>query len=298
MKKNLTVSYSTVIGCNVLWGVLGAFWDLLSGVDPFYILAHRIVWSVLFTLLLLLAAGKGHEIKAVFRNRSALARCALCGLLITVNWGTYIYAVSSGRTLDSSLGYFIQPITVVIIGVLFFREKLRKLEKITVLFAAAAILFLLLRTGTVPYLALILGTSFSLYGAAKKNLDMPPALTLFLETIAVLPLAVAFIIWSHTAGEPLAALTGWRLVLLPIGGIVTSVPLLLFAAGVRHLPYYLTGILFFLNPTIQFLMSIFFFRETLDPNRLIAFILIWVGILFTIADKIFIGIHEKKKQTS
>ncbi len=296
MKKNLIVSYSTVFGCNILWGVLGAFWDLLSGVDPFYILSHRIVWSAVFSLILLLAAGKGQEIKEAFRNRAAMLRCACCGFFITVNWGMYIYAVTSDHTLDSSLGYFIQPIVVVLIGILFFREKLHKLEKVTIFFAAAAILFLLLRTGTMPWIALVLGTSFSLYGAVKKNLDMPPALTLFLETISVLPLALVFIGWSHSTGDPLAALQGWRLLLLPLGGIVTSVPLLLFAAGVRHIPYYLVGILFYLNPTIQFFMSIFFFCETLDPTRLTAFVIIWIGILFTIADKVLLGINEKKKQ--
>ncbi len=296
MKKNLIISYSTVFGCNILWGVLGAFWDLLSGTDPFYILAHRIAWSALFSLLLLLAMGKGREIKEALCCRAAVLRCACCGLLITVNWGTYIYAVSSGRTLDTSLGYFIQPIIVVLMGILFFHEKLRKLEKVTVLFAAAAILSLLLRTGTMPWLALLVGSSFSLYGGVKKSLDLPPALSLFLETLCVLPLALIFIFWSHSSGDPLAALPGWRLLLLPIGGIVTSVPLLLFATGVRHIPYYLVGILFYLNPTIQFLMSIFFFHETLDPARLTAFIIIWVGILFTIADKVLLGIHEKKKQ--
>ena len=297
MKKDQLFSYSTVIGCNILWGVLGAYWSLLAGVDSFYILAHRIVWSALFSLILLLAAGKGREIKEALRNRSAMARCACCGLLITVNWGTYIYAVSSAHTLDSSLGYFIQPITVVLIGILFFREKLRKLEKITVLFAAAAIFSLLIRTGSVPYLALILGTSFSLYGAVKKNLDMPPALTLFLETVSVLPLALIFIAYSHSTGDPLAALSGWEYLLLPFGGIVTSVPLLLFAAGVRHMPYYLVGILFYLNPSIQFLMSIFYFRETLDPARLTAFVIIWIGILFTIADKLLLMKNEKKLRT-
>ena len=135
MKKNLAISYSTVFGCNILWGLLGAYWDLLSGTDPFYILAHRIAWSALFTLILLLAGGKGREIKEAFHNRAAMLRCAACGLLITVNWGMYIYAISSGHTLDSSLGYFIQPVVVVLIGILFFREKLRKLEIVTVLFA-------------------------------------------------------------------------------------------------------------------------------------------------------------------
>ena len=101
MKKNLIVSYSTVFGCNILWGMLGAFWDLLSGTDHFYILAHRIVWAAVFSLILLVLCGKGQEIKAAFRCRNTLARCACCGFFITVNWGTYIYAVSSGHTLDS-----------------------------------------------------------------------------------------------------------------------------------------------------------------------------------------------------
>ena len=296
MKKNLIASYSAVWGCNILWGVLGAFWDLLSGTDPFYILAHRIVWAALFSLILLLLAGKGREIKDALHCRDTLLRCACCGFFITVNWGMYIYAVTSGHTLDSSLGYFMQPVVVVLIGILFFHEKLRKLEKVTVFFAAASILFLLLRTGSVPWIALVLSVSFSLYGAVKKNLDLPPALSLLLETLCVMPFALIFIAWSHANGDPLAALPGWRLVLLPIGGIVTSVPLLLFAAGVRHIPYYLVGILFYLNPSIQFLMSIFFFRETLDPARHTAFIIIWIGILFTVADKALLGLHEKKKQ--
>ncbi len=295
MKKEQFFSYSAVISCNILWGVLGVFWGLLAEVDSFYVLAQRIVWSAVFSLALLLAAGKGREILDALKNRSIMLRCACCGLLITVNWGTYIYAVSVGRTLDTSLGYFIQPVVVMLIGILLFREKLRKLETVTVIFAAAAVLFILLRAGTLPWLTLVVGFSFSLYGAVKKKLFLPPALTLLLETLSVLPLALIYIFHSHSVGEPLAALQGWERILLPLSGIVTSVPLLLFAAGVKKIPYYLVGILFYLNPSLQFLMSIFYFRETLDPARLIAFAIIWVGILFTVADKLLLGRHEKKK---
>lgn len=297
MRKDQIFSYSTVIGCNVLWGILGIFWDLLSGVSSFYVLAQRICWSALFSFLFLLATGKGDEIHRAMKNKKTLLLCACSGVLITVNWGSYIYAVGAGHTLDTSLGYFIEPMLVVIIGIVFFKEKLRKLETVTILFAAAGIAYLLLRTGAVPGLALVVAGSFAGYSAVKKELSLTPALSLFLETLCVTPLAIVYILWSHSTGAPTAALQGWQYLLLPASGIVTSVPLLLFAAGIRNIPLYFSGILLYLSPTIQFLMGIFYFHETLDPTRLIAFVIIWAGILFTVADKLLMMKNEKKLRT-
>lgn len=294
MNKKTFFNYATVIGCNVLWGVLGIFWDVLSNADSIYILAQRILWSAIFMGIILLLRGKAHEIAAALRDKKNLTINALCGVLITVNWGTYIYSVGIGRTLDSSLGYFMSPIATVVIGMIVFKERPRRLETITIIIACIGILYFLFRSSTIPILALLIATSFPIYGALKKKLSLSSELALFLETICMSPLALSYIVWSHVSGSPVAGLDTWQILMIPITGIATSLPLLLYGIGVRHVPYYLSGILLYLNPTLQFLVGLFYFGETLDLTRLITFIIIWFGILFTIIDKLLL----KKKETA
>lgn len=286
-KQRRTFGTITVFLTYVLWGVLGIYWGLLSGVNPVYILANRIIWSAVFMGLYSLIRHRGGEIRRILTGKKALSKCFLCGVLITINWGVYIYAVNSGHMLDASLGYFIEPVLVGLIGVLAFKERPTKLEWTTFALAVIALGYMLIRTGTLPYLAIIIAGSFAVYGGVKKNLDLSPEVALFVETLCMAPFALGFIVWAEANGMGVVGTaTVTRLLLLVFSGIVTSVPLLLFNMGVKHIPYYFSGILMYVNPTIQFLVGIFYFKEALDTDRLVAFIIIWVGVLLALYDKL------------
>ena len=290
-----TLGLATVLGSYILWGLLPGFWTLLAPVNAVYILAQRIVWSLVFMALFMLCTRRLGEIAAAFRDRKVLWRSVLCGVLITLNWGTYIFAVNSGHVLDASMGYFIEPVLVALIGVAFFREKPTLAEKLTFCCALAGILYLLVRTGRLPLLALAVATPFALYGAVKKDLDLSPQASLTMETLLMLPLALAFSFWwiRHLGGSE-AVMGGASFWLLPACGVVTSIPLLLFNMGVKEIPYYFTGILMYINPTLQFLMGLLYFHEEMNVDRLIAFAIIWVGIFITLAERIKAIRQEKQ----
>ncbi|MBE6008860.1 MAG: EamA family transporter RarD [Lachnospiraceae bacterium] len=281
----------------VFWGLLTLFWNLLGDVNSVYILFQRVIWSAVFMGILLLLSGKAEKIKAVFKDGKMLIRCFVCGILITVNWGVYIYAVTSGHVLDASLGYFIEPIVVGMMGMILFKEKLSKAEKITFVFAMAGLLYMLLSTGTFPVLSIVIALSFAVYGAFKKSLALEAGVSLFMETLCIVPIALLFTLFAESKGiGAIGVLHGWSFLLLPACGIVTSIPLLLFNIGVKKIPYYLSGIIMYVSPTLQFLTGILFFKEALDTNRLIAFAVIWIGIAFTMYEQIKLIIKDTKKE--
>lgn len=297
MERKKNWGLATVTGSYVLWGLLPAFWALLTQVNAVFTLAQRIVWSMVFMgLYLLLTHGLG-EIRAAMRDRQTLWKTFLAGALITFNWGLYIYSVSSGQLLESSMGYFIEPVLVVLLGVVAFRERPTKGETVTLAFAVAGICWLVARTGHIPMLALLIALPFAVYGAVKKSLNLTAQASLFLETLLMTPFALGFSLWwGVRCGGMEPVLNGASFWLLPACGLVTSIPLLLFNVGVKIVPYYFTGILMYINPTLQFLMGLFYFKEELVKDELIAFLIIWVGILFTLWEKIRIIRRERKKE--
>lgn len=292
--KKRTLGVFGVAFAYVCWGVLTVFWNLLGEVNSIYILAQRIVWSMVFMGIYMTAAGKWTELQKVLKDRKKLSVCFICGILITINWGVYIFAVNSGHVLDASLGYFIEPVLVVLLGLIAFREKPSTLEKVTFAFAVAGLVYLVIMTRTFPALALLIAGSFAVYGAVKKKLDLSPQASLFAETLCMTPFALLFIIYGDTHGMgSIGVLQGMEYLLLPACGVITSVPLLMFNIGVKEIPYYLSGILMYINPTLQFLMGLFYFHEELNRSRLTAFTFIWVGVLFTIYEKVKMMRQEK-----
>ena len=234
-----------------------------------------------------MAPRQWREVVEAFRSRQTMLNCLLCGILITLNWGVYIYAVNSGHVLQASLGYFIEPVVVALIGVIAFREKPTVAETITFLCAVGGIVFLTLRTGTFPTLALLVAVPFAVYGGLKKRVTLTAQTSLFVETLWVTPVALLFSgWWTAQVGGTAAALGGAPFWLLPACGVATSVPLLLFNRGVKEIPYYVAGILMYINPTLQFLVGLLYFHEALDVNQFLAFCIIWVGLAVTMADRI------------
>lgn len=286
MKKRETFGSLAVAFAYACWGLLTVFWNLLSEVNSVYILAQRIIWSMVFMGIYMGITGKWKKIPPIFRDIRKLGICFVCGILITINWGVYIVAVNSGHVLDASLGYFIEPVLVGVIGVLIFRERMSRMEKITFFFAAAGLLYIVIAKRTFPAMAILIAGSFAVYGAVKKALDITPQASLFMETLCMTPLAIIFVIYAENHGMgSLSVLTGTQYLLLPACGIVTSIPLLMFNMGVREIPYYISGILMYINPTLQFLMGMFYFQEPMDGQRFLAFFMIWAGILFTVYEK-------------
>lgn len=286
MQQKKTLGLVTVTGSYVLWGLLPGFWTLLAAVNPVYVLAQRIIWSLVFMGLYLAATRSLGEVKTALTNRTTFWKSLASGVLITLNWGVYIVVVNSGHVLDASMGYFIEPVIVALIGLIAFREKPTRGEWITFFFAAGGILYLLAATGEFPALPLIIATPFAIYGAVKKDLHLTAQTSLFMETLLMAPLALGFSWWwSAQAGGYAGVMHSTAFWLLPACGLVTSIPLLLFNMGVKEIPYYFSGILMYINPTLQFLMGLVL-GEPMDAKRLIAFAIIWVGVLFTMADKV------------
>ena len=286
MNNNKTFGSLAVALAYASWGLLTLFWNLLAEVNSLYILAQRILWSMVFMGIFIAVTKDTGEIKAIFKNRRDLLICFICGMLITVNWGTYIYAVNSGHVLDASLGYFIEPIVVSVIGMLTFKERLSRFEKITFFFSVLGLAYMIAVTRVMPLLALVIAGSFAVYGAVKKMIHISAQASLFMETLCMTPFALIFTVIAEQQGfGSIGVLSGPALLLLPASGVITSVPLLLFNIGVKKIPYYVSGILMYINPTLQFLMGLCHFHEAMDIHRLIAFIIIWFGILFTVYEK-------------
>lgn len=297
MKKKETWGSLAVAAAYASWGLLTVFWNMLSKVNSVYILAQRIVWSMIFMAIYMAVLGKWKEIVLIFKDKRKLGTCFVCGILITINWGVYIFAVNSGHVLDASLGYFIEPILVASIGMLAFREQLSKMEKITFLFSAAGLLYMIFMTRTFPVMAILIAGSFAIYGAVKKTIDITPHASLFMETLCMTPFALGFVLCAEGQGMgSIGVLQGTQFLLLPACGVITSVPLLLFNIGVKEIPYYISGILMYINPTLQFLMGLYYFHEDMDQNRFIAFLIIWVGILFTVYEKVQIMRHNQSAE--
>ena len=271
----------------VIWGFLTLFWNLLVEVDSMYILTQRIIWSMVFMAVYMTVTKKWHEIIAVFKDSKSLLICFVSGVLITVNWGVYIYAVNNGHVLDSSLGYFIEPIVVALFGLIFFKERMSKAETFTFVLAAIALFYLIVIHRTFPVIAIVITLSFSAYGAVKKSLKISAHASLFMETLCMTPFALIYAFYMEQNGMGvIGRIDTAAMLLLPVCGIVTSVPLLLFNIGVKEIPLYLIGILNNISPTISFILGLVYFHETLDIHRAVAFILIWIGIFFVITEKL------------
>lgn len=287
MRDNRKQGIAGVLVSYVCWGLLTAFWDLLKSIDPVYILAQRVIWSMAFMLLFLALRRRLSDIRQIFSSLKTIGLSLLSGILVCINWGVYIYAINSGHVLDASLGYFLEPIFVTAIGVFGFHEKMRPLEKVTAACSVAGVAYLIFTYRVVPVLAILIGLSFAVYGAVKKKLTLDAELSLFAETLMVTPLALAFCIIQEARGTgSLTVFHGAQFLLFPMAGVVTSIPLLCFNQGVRRIPYYLTGILMYVNPTIQFLMGLFYFGEALELPRLTAFIFIWIGVAFALVQNV------------
>lgn len=267
-------------GAYVIWGLLPLFWHALHAVPAVEILAHRIVWALAVTMLLSAFSGHLPALWANLRNRRTLGIFTLSAALLTVNWGTYIWAVNAGYVVETSLGYFINPLVNVVFGVLFLRERLRPGQIAAVGVALAGVLYLTALYGAPPWIALALAGSFGVYGLLRKTAPLGSLEGLNLETLIAAVPALAYLLLIESSGGGAFLHVGPATdALLIAAGLVTAVPLLLFAAGARQITMVTLGILQYIAPTLQFILGVTFFGEVVTPQRLVGFVIVWLALV-------------------
>lgn len=273
----------------VLWGVFPVYFKLVASVAPLEVLAHRIVWALAFGGLIILARRQWQEVRRALTHPGMLRWLGLSALMITVNWLTYIWAIQNERIFETSLGYYINPLMYVLAGVMLFGDRLRNLQVLAVVLAAIGVLVLTFSGDTVPYVALILGVSFTMYGIIRKRVVIGAMPGLFVETIMLFPLAAAWLAYQlHVGAAAFASGDGSMNVLLLLAGPFTVIPLMCFAIAARRLTLTTIGFMQFLAPTLQFCTGIYY-GEPLTAAHLICFTFIWTAVLFFSIDAIRTG---------
>nr|WP_289037707.1 EamA family transporter RarD [uncultured Allobacillus sp.] len=266
----------------LLWGFLPLYWKLVESVPAWEVLAHRVIWSFVFMLCFILFIRRWQlfkeESKYVFSYWKRWLGILVASILISLNWVTYIWAVNAGHVLDASLGYYINPLFNVVLGILFLQEKLSPLQWIAVFSAFIGVSFMTVHFGSVPWVAIVLAMTFGLYGFLKKVADLNPIFALGIETMFITPIALIYlsiIEWNGT-GSFSFDLVG---VFLFGTGAITAIPLLLFAQGAKRIPLSLIGFLQYLAPTIMLLIGVFLLNETFTYVHAVTFLFIWVGLI-------------------
>jgi chloramphenicol-sensitive protein RarD len=272
-------------GAYVIWGLLPLYWKSLHGVPAGQILAHRIVWSLVFVGLMLTLRRHWDWLGGALRRPRVVLTFALSGSLLAGNWFIYIWAVNAGFIVETSLGYFINPLVNVLLGYLVLKERLRPAQWLALSIALAGVLYLTFSYGAFPWIALSLAFSFAIYGLIRKTAALNSAEGLFLETAVLFLPALGFLLLMETDGQGAFGHAGRATTLLLAGaGIVTSVPLLLFATAARRITLTTLGLLQYIAPTLQFLIGVLIYHEPFGPARLVGFGLIWLALILYTAE--------------
>ncbi|WML53506.1 EamA family transporter RarD [Neobacillus sp. PS3-12] len=261
------------------WGLLPIYWKIFSKISAWEILSQRIIWSVVFVVLLVLASKKWDSIKKAVPNWNSRIRIIISSLLIASNWTIYIWAVNNGHMIEASLGYYINPLVSVLLGVFFLGERLKSLQWGAMGVALVGVLILTINYGQFPWIALSLAITFGLYGLAKKKIKAEPLAGLTLETIVVFPLALLYLLIFQHGGKAWFVLSWWQMIALLLAGIATALPLLWFAEAAKRLPLSIMGFFQYLAPTITLLLGLFLYQESFSEIDLISFGCIWIAIV-------------------
>ena len=269
-----------------IWGLLPLYWKLVEVLGPDQIFAQRIVWSFLFLAVILSSKGQFKTLIEVFQSRQKSMNGLMCMLFISINWFTYIWAVNNGYVIEASLGYYINPLVTTALGSLVFKEKLNKLQGIGFILASAGVIYLTFNYQHIPIIALVLAGSFALYGVFKKKSHLDSIVGLSFETLILGIPALGYLIFAEANGNGFLGNTPplfW--LLISLSGVATSIPLLFYAESVKRLPLGVIGFMQYISPTISLILGIFIFREAFDTTMLIAFIMIWMALIFYSIDQ-------------
>ena len=278
----------------VIWGLLPLYLKFLQSVSPLQITAHRLVWGCLFAFAWLALRHELAQAKIALAQPGTRWRLCLSAALISANWITYVWGVANERVVETSLGYFVNPLVNVVLGVVVLSERLNRIQWTAVAFAAAGVSYLTWSAGHPPWIALVLALSFGLYGLVRKVVRVDALAGLASETLLLLPIGIGYLIWCEIAGIGAFAHQSLGIdALLLLGGPLTAIPLVLFAFAARRLPYSTIGLLQYLGPTLQLLLGVFVFHEPFTRDRAIGFALIWTALAIYAGD----GFWRSRKTT-
>ena len=268
----------------VLWGLFPLYWGFLEPATPAEVLAARVVFSLGSLALLVTVVGQWATVRTVLVDRRRLTILAGAAVLVSVNWGIFIWAVDNNHVVDASLGYFINPLVLIALGVIVLRERLRRMQWLAVAIAAVAIVYATISMGRLPWIALVLAFSFGFYGLAKKLAGVDAIASLTVEMLVLTPVALAYIGWLLTHDELVFGSYGWGHALLMVGaGPVTALPLLFFGFAAHRVPLSVLGPLQYIAPSLQLIIGVWLFDEPMSPQRWLAFVGVWIALaVFTV----------------
>ena len=281
------IGYAYAIAAHTMWGLLPSYWKMLAEVPGLEVIAHRVIWSLIFLISICVANRAYGDIVQIFRAPRVLLTLVLTGSLIASNWLVYVWAVNHGQIIEASLGYFISPLFTIALGALLLREKLSRPQKIAITIAGSAVLLRIAFEGVFPWVGIVLATTLSLYSFLRKRLRVSSLIGLSVETLLLLPLGIAYIVGNAARGACHFSMEQpWLMTLLIATGVFTSLPLLFFVRASQLLPLSTLGILQYTSPSLQFLSALLLFGESLSFASLVSFSFIWLAIvLYLIGDR-------------
>lgn len=290
IKKETTKGLIYGLSTFIMWGVFPIYFKLLENVGAIEILAHRIIWSFVILIILLRVKNRLSNLKIILHNKKIVLMLFLCGLLIATNWGTFIYAIETDRILQTSLGYFINPLLSILLGAIFLKEKFSLAAKFSVFLVFIAICIQVISMGELPLISIILPLSFAIYGLLHKKINVPSLEGLFVETMLIFPIGLAYLTYLGIKGDGSFDLN-LNGILLIICGLVTIVPLITFNSAAIRLKFSTIGYMQYISPTLSMLIAVFLYNEELGISKIISFSLIWLGLFIISFDSI-----KRKKQ--
>lgn len=283
-----------VLLCYLIWGLFPLYWIPLLNYPADQLLAHRIIWGLFFAVIAVLITRQSRELFSALKQGKVLIVILGCAVLLALNWLSYLITITTKQVLQASLGYFIAPLVTILSAHLFLKENLSKWKWIAIILAGIGVLWLAILSGQIPYLGIIIALTWGVYGVIRKLAPLPSLLGFSIETLLLFPFAMLFLIWHQQQGSLQFFELSLPLILLLIGsGVITMVPLLLFASATKKIPLSLIGILQYMTPSMQFFIGLFIFDEIFDLNRFIGYVWVWLGVILFI----FSSLRENKKST-
>lgn len=276
-RKGLTAA----LACSVLWGILPLYWQSLRPIDSGVIIFYRVFLVGLVCLIGSIKMYGWKKIKEPWKDKKLIVKTAVAGLIITFNWSLYIWAINADHVIQTCIGYYIEPIVVCAFGFIIFKEKLERHTLIALIFATAGLIVILIHFHEVPFIALGLSFSFAIYAALKKTNTMPALISLFYETVFLMPFALAVIIYLEVDGKgALGVGEPYQYILMLFCGLLTAIPLALFGFGAKYVPLNILGLIEYISPSLTLLVGIFIFHEPFDRIQFLSFVIIWIGLVF------------------